>query len=473
MTDRREQSQLCQARRNLGAALQALGDFEFQRNSTSVAGDRIRLAPSGTDRAVESPKFCSTGWALLTRICWRGGLLLLFLFGALLENLLAANSSLDWTQVQRAPLLLHDWAWRQRLEAQGFRWNAYHLTYLGGLWDGGVGDSGTRLSSSLDLILRFDGEAMMGWEGFDMLSHLKSTYEDNINPMVGARSQVIDDADFTEWFWVDQLWVRQYFRERTWAIQAGYLDQQTILDRNAFANQEDRFFMAQYLDNNNAIIPLRVGLGANIRWYPTPTWDWSLGIADADNRILHVGLDTFFDDAESLVTYSQLGKAFRLGGLPGNLRIGGYYDARDRRINASSDFQSGHFGVFLSADQWLYRESGQPSQGLGLFVRYGYHDASVNAFAHFWSLGVQYEGLIPKRDRDRFGSAVYQVRPAASFRRERGSDVVAETGFETYYLFRMTPWATLSPNIQIIQNPGGSRSGETAIATNLRLRISF
>lgn len=396
------------------------------------------------------------------------GLLLVFP-----SNLHSATTSGVWDRLRTDPDLLSDWGWRHRLADRGFRWNAYHLTYLGGLWDGGVGDPGSRLSSSLDLILRLDGESMMGWEGFEMLSHLKSTYEDNINPLVGGRSQAIDDADFTEWFWIDQLWVRQYFRERKWSIQAGYLDQQTILDRNAFANQEDRFFMAQYLDNNNAIIPLRVGLGINLRWYPSASWDWSLGIADADNRILHVGWDTFFDNAETLVSYLQLGKAYRLNGLPGNLRVGGYYDARPLRKLGSAETQSGHTGIFLSADQWLYRESGEPMQGLGTFARYGYHDASVNAFAHFWSFGIQYQGLFPGRDRDRFGCAAYQVRPSGSYRRESGVGVASETGFEAYYLFRLRPWATLSPNVQFIQNPSGTRANESAIATNLRLRLTF
>jgi carbohydrate-selective porin OprB len=200
----------------------------------------------------------------------------------------AASSSL-WQRLGDAPGVFSEWDLRQRWEDHGFRWNLFHLTYLGGKLHGGNSGTVGRLSSSVDLILRVDGEAMVGWPGVDFLAHLKSTQGANINPLLGTRSQALDDADFTEWFWVDQLWMRQYFQGRKWAVQMGYLDQQTVLDRNAFANSEDRQFMAQYLDNNNAIIPLKVGLGANVRWYPNSRWDFSLGFADADNRILHVG----------------------------------------------------------------------------------------------------------------------------------------------------------------------------------------
>ena len=378
-----------------------------------------------------------------------------------------------WERLREAPGLMSHWDWRHRLEDRGLRWNAYHLTYLGGLWDGGRRSQAARLSSSIDLILRLDAETLVRWEGLDALSHLKSTHGQNINPLIGSRSQAIDDADFSEWFWIDQLWLRQFFHNRTWSIQAGYLDQQTILDRNNFANSEDRQFMAQYLDNNNAIVPLRVGLGANIRWYPTPSWDWSLGIADADNRPRLIGWNTFFDGPGSLVTFSQIGRKINLGELSGNIRLGGYFDARTQRIHGTTASQSGHFGLFVSADQRLYHEATDETQGLGTFVRYGYHDASVNAFAHFWSIGIQYDGLIPDRHRDRFGSGFYQVRPSAKHRQATGTHVTAETGLECYYLLRLSPWATLTPNIQYIWNPGGDQRTENAIITNLRLRLTF
>lgn len=361
---------------------------------------------------------------------------------------------------------------RERWEERGVRWNAYLLYYQGALLEGGRGEPAHRGSGSVDLIGRVDFERLAGWRGFDLLTHFKSTYGQNINPSVGARSQVIDDADQTDWFWIDQLWVRQRFN-RHLALQAGYLDQQTILDRNAYANSEDKQFMAQYLDNNNAIIPLKVGLGATLFVNPTPLWDWSIGFADGDNRTRVVGFDTFFDGADSLIWFTQIGRRIRFSSLAGNYRLGVYHDARPATEFLTGTRQSGHQGVFLSCDQQLFRETDRDQQGLGVFARYGYHDQSVNRFAHFWSLGFQYDGPLDGRDQDRWGAALYSVHASDDFRAAGNPTFTRETGYETYYRFQVSPWMTVTPNLQYIVNPGGSNIIDDAWAANLRIRLTF
>ncbi|MGB0580892.1 MAG: carbohydrate porin [Limisphaerales bacterium] len=361
---------------------------------------------------------------------------------------------------------------RERWEDRGVRWNAYLVYYQGALLDGGRAEPAHRGSGSADLIGRVDLERLADWRGLDLLTHFKSTYGRNINPDVGARSQVIDDADFTDWFWIDQVWLRQRFNRHI-AMQAGYLDQQTILDRNVYANAEDKQFLSQYLDNNNAIIPLKVGLGATVFLNPTPTWDFSLGFADGDNRTRVVGFDTFFDGADSLIWFTQVGRRIRLGQLPGNYRVGAYLDTRDATRFRSGATQSGQLGVFVSCDQKVYRENETDPQGLGLFARYGYHDERVNRFAHFWSLGFQYDGPLPGRDQDRWGAALYSVHASADFRAAGNAAFTRETGYETYYHVQVSPWITVTPDLQYIVNPGGSNALDNALAANLRIRLTF
>ena len=361
---------------------------------------------------------------------------------------------------------------RDRWEERGVRWNAYLLYYQGALFAGGRDAPAHRGSGSLDLIGRVDLEQLAGWPGLDMLTHFKSTYGRNVNPDVGARSQVIDDADQTDWLWIDQLWLRQRFNRHV-AVQAGYLDQQTILDRNAFANSEDKQFFSQYLDNNNAIIPLKVGLGATVFLNPTPNWDFSVGFADGDNRTRLVGFDTFFDGTDSLIWFAQAGRRTQISGLTGNYRIGTYHDTRDSVDFLSGAMQSGHLGVFLSCDQKVFRENEEDQQGLGAFVRYGYHDRRVNRFAHFWSLGFQYDGPLAGRNQDRWGAALYSVHASDDFRAAGNANFSRETGYETYYQIQVSPWMTVTPDLQYIINPGGSNALDDALAANLRIRLTF
>ena len=57
------------------------------------------------------------------------------------------------------------------------------------------------------------------------------------------------------------------------------MEQQTIFDRNAFANNEDRQFLATFLDNNG-VVPLPNGLAATLFLRPFPWLELALGVAD-------------------------------------------------------------------------------------------------------------------------------------------------------------------------------------------------
>lgn len=61
--------------------------------------------------------------------------------------------------------------------------------------------------------------------------------------------------------------------------------------------------MSAFLDNNNAIIPLKIGLGATLFINSTEWLRLILGTADADNRVRQAGFNTAFDDFGSLMLY--------------------------------------------------------------------------------------------------------------------------------------------------------------------------
>ena len=94
----------------------------------------------------------------------------------------------------------------------------------------------------------------------------------------------IDDADGHHAIYIDQLWYQQSSPSRKLQVRVGYLDQQTILDRNVFANSEDRQFMSTYLDNNNAIIPLAIGPGAAVFYNATDWLSFVVTTSDAESR---------------------------------------------------------------------------------------------------------------------------------------------------------------------------------------------
>jgi porin len=280
---------------------------------------------------------------------------------------------------------------------------------------------------------------------------------------------------------VDELWVQQFLLRDRVRVRLGLLEQQTLFDRNAFANSEDRQFMAAFLDNN-PVVPLPNALGAALLLTPTDWLEVAAAVADADNLPRRPGFDTAFDDFESLNGYFEL-KA-RVGAAdgawaPGSYRAGFFVDGRQQRVFGQTDpvtglprTERGHLGAYLSFDQIAFREAGEGGQGLGLFARFGYADEDVNRITWFWSSGLSYLGLLPKRDLDVLGVAVYQAIGSDAYRRHVDPTFDRETGVELYYRIALLPWLAVTPDFQYIVDPGGA-GAQDAVVVLLRMRVTF
>lgn len=364
-----------------------------------------------------------------------------------------------WRYLATTPNLLDDpGGARSRLAELGLTLQLFFQTFVG-YYDGAARDSG-----SYDGFVLADLEELGLVPGATALLHYKGNYGRNVNPKVDALSDPIDDADFDAPLWVAELWLEQeIFSERV-RLRLGYMDQQVVFDRNAFANSEDRQFMSTFLDNN-PLVPLRIGLGADLLVAPTPWLELALGTSDADNEPRRAGWDTAFDGVDSLMGYAEATARVHLGGLPGAYRVGVVYDNTRRTAFGSGESSRGHFSVYLNLDQLLFREEGTQAQGLGIFARWGRADPDVSPIATFWSGGLHYEGLLPARESDVLGLGFYGAVGSADFE--------GETGIELYYKIILTPWLHVTPDAQLILDPGGDRSSRDALVLALRLRVAF
>ena len=132
-------------------------------------------------------------------------------------------------------------------------------------------------------------------------------------------------------------------------------------------------------------------------------------------------------------------------------------------------------GLYLNFDQMVLKENDNPKdkQGLGVFGRYGFANGDVNKVNHFWSLGASYLGLVPTRDADVLGFGVAQSILSSQYRHNVNSLADRETVYELYYAIKVTPWLTVSPDLQVITNPGGNKDARDALMGGLRLKIVF
>jgi carbohydrate-selective porin OprB len=379
-----------------------------------------------------------------------------------------------------------DWAGLRTVWAdQGVEFRLFYNQLYGGKSSGGFrAPSGNAASGSFDLFGLFDF-GKMGWiPGGEALFLAKSTWGDQVNPEVGSLGDPFDDADGHQPISIAMLHYQQSFLERKIQVRAGYLDLQTVLDRNAYANAEDLQFMNAFLDNNNAVIPLTGGPGVAAFVQPHERIHLVFAAADADARPLRASFDTLFDAQHDFNLYweTEIQTRIRHGGrdLPGNHRFGAVFDPKARPVWGGDGTDPSNMRFYLSGDQQIYQEPlAFGDQGLGIFWRYGKNDGDLsfgnNPTEHFWSCGALYTGLFPGRDADACGLATYSAIPSDERRRHHpgDEDLATETGWEWFYRCQLTPAMAVSPGVQYLRHPGARASREDVWIFGLRSRWAF
>ena len=168
-------------------------------------------------------------------------------------------------------------------------------------------------------------------------------------------------------------------------------------------------------------------------------------------------------------------------------RLGSIIESR------SLDGKKGSWNIWYNFDQYLYEPKKGVDRGVGLFGRLGVSDGNPNFMKFFGSFGVGGKGMFESRPFDQFGLGYYYINinnPTIQGLLQTRDFLRNEYGFEAYYNFAITPWALLTPDIQvvrgaqkdivnIVQGPLGllPRLDKTSIGTatvlGLRLQLLF
>lgn len=344
-------------------------------------------------------------------------------------------------------------------------------------------------SGDLRLNLYLDLDKMNLVKGGFFFARAKSSYNDSVRGNVGALTStawVIANGDHE--FYLDKWWYGQRFLDDKFEFRIGkLLTPIDLFDSNLYAQSPwDQFINAALCCNST--FPHRKAYGAFLKFRPTDWFYFQMAGLDADQRDANrcASFDTAFHEGARYIGMWELGltPSFKSvkGGLPGNYRVGWYYDPRilpefqrpDTRP-AYRKSRGDDIGCYLSFDQMVWKENDEPKdkQGVGAFCRYGYANQDINAVSNFWSLGAQYQGLIPKRDEDVLAFGVAQSAMSNKLRHNVNTRADRETVYEVYYAIHLTPWCVLTPDIQVITNPGGNKDARDSIVGSIRLKLSL
>ncbi len=374
---------------------------------------------------------------------------------------------------------------------------------------------------SADYTLRLDTARMGLWPGGLITLHGETQFGRSVNGNAGSFMSpnfksllpVPGDPGITT---LSEFYLTQALSEKL-VIVAGKMDLTAAGDRNAFAG--DASHTTQFMNTAFNINPILfsaapyTAMAAGVILIPT---DW-LQIAtlvadnDPDGAATKTGFNTAFhgrnwvsvmqEYAFTIKPFDKVGHQ-RFGwfwtskdftefdgdsrvSLPGRRiglpRIGGILPPRPfRRLRSGNavfdlkdpDTRPDNWGIYYNFDQFLFTEAEDPTQGCGVFGRFGLAPTEGNPFQEFYSIGLGGKGSIPQRDHDTWGAGYYCTRTENNIGSVLGIDT--EQGVELFYRIEVTPWFHITPDLQVIADPAGGFHGrEGAIVYGIRGQINF
>ena len=368
---------------------------------------------------------------------------------------------------------------------------------------GGVDRTG-RYVGTAEIVLKLDSNKMGLWPGGFLLARGEASFGTGVNLATGAlmpvNTEPVMQLPARDEMILSHVVFTQFLAEN-FAVALGKLDT-TVGDANEFAHgRGDDKFMNLALSLNP--VALRTtpysALGMGLVFLPTKDLQLSFSVIDTEGTTTRTGFDTLFRDGTTLAP--ELRWTIRPFGLTGHqnfLVVWSNADFnslnQDPRTLISNVIlgtplrkESGSWAFMYNFDQYLYQEKSDPSQGFGIFGRFGISDGKANPIEQFYSIGFGGKGLIPTREHDRWGIGYYYMKIANDLRdtipplpRQRVG-LEHEQGVELFYNIAVTPWLHVTPDLQFVDaarnkspilTAGGTTIG-TAVVAGLRVRVDF
>jgi porin len=142
--------------------------------------------------------------------------------------------------------------------------------------------------------------------------------------------------------------------------------------------------------------------------------------------------------------------------LPSQLRQRGPFSPSNLTVNFGHQF---------------WRSPLRPGKGIGLYGRFGITGGDPNPIQSSMALGISGDGFWRSRPWDGFGVGVYRYNWTKGLSSTLQISLQSEYGIELFYNLGLTPWLSISPNLQVIRPATGGAPLLTALG--LRSVIRF
>lgn len=386
--------------------------------------------------------------------------------------------------------LTGDWGgWRDQAVEKGLTIALHGVHSLQGVASGGLGlgsSTGNLFSGQLDLAL--DTEKAGLWSGGFLKVRLEGRSGRGVLSRSGATSPVNNQAVFplvegrigdgTVWA-LTELTFTQFITER-FGLTGGLINttagDNNPMTGNAMSNQHFMNLAFLYSPVEAGAVPA-VTVGGGLVFLPVEGLKGSLTVVGSEETAGYNPFSLY----EGTTFATEWEVEYELGGKPGGMVIGGLYSIDQARRSfgnprltleqfadeEESETTKDSWAIFWNGFQYL---TGDEERGMGVFARLGFSDGNPNPVRWHGALGVGGNGLLPERERDRWGCGVY-YQELANGVLSRELKIGNEWGGEIFYNIAVTPWMNLSLDAQIIDS--ALPQAGTVVVLGSRVGIRF
>jgi carbohydrate-selective porin OprB len=304
------------------------------------------------------------------------------------------------------------------------------------------------------------------WQGATLVAYGEGGSGQGLDPYLdGTFLGTNDAAGQPACIYASRVYLQQGLLEDRIQVLVGKIDLSYIYDLNEVANDYNAQFLSCSLVNNPTIPFPDAGLGAVVKVQPTEWLYVQAGAADAQASATTTGFHTAFHGEDRFTDMYEVGLSPKIGERGGNYRFILWHQGSPVERLDGSGLKRDDVGLAASFDQ-------QITERLSVFARYGYADPQVSEISNFWSLGAALKGPLPGRDQDVLALGVAQAIPGRDARQFQGLGD-KETILELYYRVQVTDYLSITPDIQVLMNPGAGRADSTVVVTGLRAVVEF
>jgi porin len=392
------------------------------------------------------------------------------------------------------------WGTRSALADRGVTFDLFATQFYQGIARGGD-QTGFPYGGKLDYLLNVDGGKLGAWKGLFLNMHAETRYGRSTNEIDGliAPSNIPlnfpeEDTNITS---ITGLKITQALSEN-FAIYLGKintLDEYPLRYSPGLGN--NRPGLEGFMNTSLVFNPIVA------RTVPYSTA--AVGAAILSKEGEPIFTFTVFDPEErstksmnalyerGVVLMPDLvlrGKPF---GKPATLNIGGSWSNAEYRsldpaayLNilgqvlddnreeiANSPVKKGSWSIYANLYQSLWVDELDEKRNWGVFGQFGFSDGDPNPIRYVINGGIGGRSMIPGRNLDTFGVGYFYLGLSDDFKSVTRSfhPQQDEYGLELFYNVAITPWARLTPDVQIVRP---STAGlKTTVIPGLRFQMLF